>query len=107
LPDVLDRRTHDDPAALDREFDRGAGLPQVERRTCGDADAAAKPTVLRPGRGATPEIEPGRPGVEPLAVRIGVPSLEVIERGLLRLDEKAGDQRVRFAGANRRKSQAP
>src|SRR5690606_40547869 len=68
--DVLRRGAGDDAAALDRDLDLHVGLPQIEPVAGGDADAAAVAAGLL-WFAIAPDVEPGSPVVQPLAVGIG------------------------------------
>src|SRR5580700_4179533 len=79
--DILHGAACDDAAAPDCELDRGAGLPQIEPVAGGHADTAPVAADLRRGRLAgPPRIETGRPVIEPLPVRIGIPAFAQLDR---------------------------
>ena len=81
LADILGRGAGDQAAALDREFDLRAGLPEIEPVAGRDADAAAIAAGLRGGGLAVaPDIEAGRPIIETLAVRIWIPAFAQRDR---------------------------
>ena len=109
--DVLHGAACDKAAALDRELDRRAGLPQIEPVARRDADTTPVTAGLRGGRFAVlPDVETGGPVVKPLPVGIGVPALAQLDRVDLhaqrrlvdRLFERKGHRRT--AGAAERRA---
>src|SRR5262245_28657627 len=76
LADVLRRGAGDQAAALDRNFDARAGLPDIEPEAAGHSHAAAIAAALcRRALPVFPDVEPQCPIVEPLPIWVGVPSL--------------------------------
>ncbi len=102
LADILRRRARDQPAALDRDFDLRAGLPDVEPVTGRDPDAAAIASALCCRVvSVAPDVEPQRPVIQPLPVRIGIPSLAQADRIDLHLDRGFIDRLFQRKGHRR------